>query len=189
MQDLTPVVADDEKAVQNTKRERWDGEEIHCRNGFAMVSEERQPSLHGIWISRSSLDASRDTPFRELETQLEQFAVNARCSPGRILGNHTENQGADLFADPLPSPYLADSGDPRPIQTKPGAMPVHDGSRSDQDERLGPPGPARSQRNPEQFVQGCESTARLLRVQSQQLPTESSIASSSSAMIIDASAR
>src|SRR4029077_8257049 len=44
MQDLPPVVADDEKAVQNTKRERWDGEEIHCRNRLAMVSEERQPS-------------------------------------------------------------------------------------------------------------------------------------------------
>ena len=52
-------------------------------------------------------------------------------------------------------------------------MPVHDGSRSDQDERLPPPGPERSQRNPEQLVQGSESTARLLRVQSQQLPTES----------------
>jgi hypothetical protein len=25
MQDLPPVVADDEKAVQNSKRERWDG--------------------------------------------------------------------------------------------------------------------------------------------------------------------
>jgi hypothetical protein len=37
MQDLTPIEADDEKAVQNTKRERWDGEEIHCSNGFAMV--------------------------------------------------------------------------------------------------------------------------------------------------------
>jgi hypothetical protein len=74
------------------------------------VSEKRQPALHGIWISRSSPDPSRDTPFRELETQLEQFAVNARCSPGRILGNHTEKQGADLFADTLPSP-LADSGD------------------------------------------------------------------------------
>ena len=45
MQDLTPVVADDEKAIQNTKRERWDGEEIHRRNGLAMVSEERQPSV------------------------------------------------------------------------------------------------------------------------------------------------
>src|SRR5260370_8340492 len=154
MQDLPSVVADDEKAVKNTKRERWDGEEIHCRNCLAMVSEERQPSLHGIWISRSSPDPSRDTPFRELETQLEQFAVNARCSPGRILGNHTENQGAELVADTLPSPYLADSGDPRPIQTKPRPIPVHDGSRLTQHAQLDPPAPARSQRNPEQLVQG-----------------------------------
>jgi hypothetical protein len=28
MQDLPPVVADDEKAVQNTERERWDSEEV-----------------------------------------------------------------------------------------------------------------------------------------------------------------
>ena len=54
-------------------------------------------------------------------------------------------------------------------------MPVHDGSRSDQDERLSPPGPGHSQRNPEQFVQGSQSTARSLRVQCQQLPTESQV--------------
>jgi len=41
VQDLTPVVPDNEKAVQNTKRERWDGEEVHRSNGLAMVSEER----------------------------------------------------------------------------------------------------------------------------------------------------
>src|SRR5580700_5511711 len=54
-------------------------------------------------------------------------------------------------------------------------MPVHDGSSSDQDERFPPPRPARSQRNPEQFVQGSQSTARSLRVKSQQLPTESQV--------------
>jgi hypothetical protein len=109
MQDLTPIVADNEKAVQNTERERWDGEEVHRRNGLAMVSEERQPSFHRIWISRSSPDPSRDTPFRDLETQLQKFAVNARCSPGRILGNHPKDQGANLFADTLPPFYLSDS--------------------------------------------------------------------------------
>src|SRR5712671_6793771 len=175
MQDLTPVVADDEKAVQNTKRERWDGEKVHRSNSLAMVAEERQPSLHWVRISRGSADPSRDTPFREIETQLEQFAMNARRSPGWILSNHTEDQGANLFADTLPSSYLADSGDPRPIQAKSRSMPVHDGSRSDQDERLPPPGPTHSQRNPEQFVQGRQSTARSLRVQCQQLPTESQV--------------
>src|SRR5437773_3145918 len=113
--------------------------------------------------------------FRDFETQLEQFAVNARRSPSGILGNHTEDQSANLFADALPPSYLPDSGDPSPIQTKPRPMPVHDGSRSDQDERLGPPAPEHSQRNPEQFVQGSQSTARSLRVQSQQLPTENQV--------------
>jgi len=45
--------------------------------------------------------------------------VNARRFPGWILSNHTEDQGANLFADTLPSSYLADSGDPRPIQRNP----------------------------------------------------------------------
>jgi hypothetical protein len=54
-------------------------------------------------------------------------------------------------------------------------MPVHDGSRSDQDERLPPPGPERSQRNTEQLAHGSQSTARLLRVQSQHLATESQV--------------
>jgi hypothetical protein len=109
MQDLAPVVADDEKAVQNTKRERWDSEEVHRRNGLTMVSEERQPLLCRIWISRGSPTPSRDAPFREIKTQLEQFAVNARRSPGRILGNHSKDQGANLFADMLPPSYSSES--------------------------------------------------------------------------------
>jgi len=54
-------------------------------------------------------------------------------------------------------------------------MPVHDGSGSNQDERLPLPGPEGSQHNPEQLVQGSQSSAMPLRVQSEQLPTESQV--------------
>jgi hypothetical protein len=54
-------------------------------------------------------------------------------------------------------------------------MPVHDGSRSNQDERFPPPRPERSQRNPEQLVQGSQSSARPLCMQSEQLATESQV--------------
>ena len=54
-------------------------------------------------------------------------------------------------------------------------MPVHDASGSNQDERFPPPRPERSQRNPEQLVQGSQSSARPLRMQSEQLPTESQV--------------
>ena len=70
MQDATPVVADDEKAVQNTKRERWDGEKVHRCNGLAMVSEERQPLLDGICISGGSPHPSRDTPSERSKPSL-----------------------------------------------------------------------------------------------------------------------
>src|SRR5215831_418229 len=54
-------------------------------------------------------------------------------------------------------------------------MPVHDGSGSNQDERLPPPGPEHSQGNPKQLVQGSQSTAWPLLVQSQQLLMESQV--------------
>ena len=54
-------------------------------------------------------------------------------------------------------------------------MPVRDGSRSNQDKRLPPPGPERSQRNPEQLVHGSQSTTRSLGVQSQQLLMKSQV--------------
>ena len=54
-------------------------------------------------------------------------------------------------------------------------MPVHDGSGSNQDERLPPPGPEHSQGNPKQLVQGSQSTAWPLLVQSQHLLMESQV--------------
>ena len=84
-------MVDHKKAMQNTKREGSDGEEVHRSNGFAMVSEKRQPALPNIWSSRGSPHPSRNAPFRQIKTQLEQVAVNPRRSPGRILGDHAED--------------------------------------------------------------------------------------------------
>jgi hypothetical protein len=43
--DTTPIVADDEEAIEHTKRDRWNGEEIHRRNTFPMIAEEGEPLL------------------------------------------------------------------------------------------------------------------------------------------------
>src|SRR5215470_2426451 len=56
-----------------------------------------------------------------------------------------------------------------------GHTPWAIGSGSNLDERLPPPRPERSQRDSEQLVQGSPSSARPLRVQSEQLPTESQV--------------
>ena len=111
-------------------------EEIHCSNGLAMVSEERQLSLHGTG-SLGARQIHRETLlFERSKPSLQRFAVNTQG----LLSNHRKDQGAHLFADTLPSTYSFDL-DLCPIQTEAGVMPVHDGSRSDQDKRLPPPGP------------------------------------------------
>jgi hypothetical protein len=38
-ENLSSVVADNEKAIQNTKGERWNGEEVHSGDGLAMIPE------------------------------------------------------------------------------------------------------------------------------------------------------
>src|SRR6516162_9758482 len=62
----------------------------HCLTGSGSLGARR--------IHRETLRAYAS------KTQLEQFAVNARRSPGRILGNHSKDQGANLFAHTLPPP-------------------------------------------------------------------------------------
>src|ERR1700730_10247291 len=54
-------------------------------------------------------------------------------------------------------------------------MPAHDGPWSNQHERLRPPRPERSQRDPEQLVHRSQSTARSFGMQGQQLLTESQV--------------
>ncbi len=54
-------------------------------------------------------------------------------------------------------------------------MPADNGSRSDQDQRLRPLRPERSQRNPEQLLQDSQLTARPFGVQRQNLLPESKI--------------
>ena len=39
------TMADDEEAIQDSERDRGRGEEIHRRNGFAVVAQERQPAF------------------------------------------------------------------------------------------------------------------------------------------------
>jgi hypothetical protein len=101
--------------------------------------------------------------------------VNARRSPGWILGNHAEDQGPNLFARMLSASPLSSPGEPFPIQPKACLMPTNHRSRRNQDERPFPSSPEPSQHDPEQLVQRSKSMARSFGVQSQQLLAKSQI--------------
>src|SRR5262250_625583 len=70
----SPIMPDDEKAVQDTKGKGWDGEEIYGCDGVTVIPQEPQPRLGRIQVSRSSSKPSRYRRFRDAEPQLEQFA-------------------------------------------------------------------------------------------------------------------
>jgi len=126
MQDASTVVADDEEAIKQVKCERRDREEIHGGDGFAVITQKRQPTVGRFWVPGRSSHPAGDGCLRYIESQHQQFAMDSRCTPGWILRHHLEDQRAGLLGDP---PTTADRfscfAEHRPIQFEPGSMPAH----------------------------------------------------------------
>src|ERR1700730_16802298 len=99
--------------------------------------------------------------LRNLEPQLEQLAMNARCTPAGIVLLHAPNQLADLLAD-LRSSRLAEPRPQSPQQPEAGAMPGHYRLRFHNDQGLGPPRPQMAERNPEQPIKAAQFGTGLL---------------------------
>jgi hypothetical protein len=50
----------DKEAVEHTEGDGRDGEEVHGRDGFSMVSQKDEPTFGGLRISRCSADPTGD---------------------------------------------------------------------------------------------------------------------------------
>ena len=61
-----PVVRDDEEAVQHTECQRRDGEKIHGCDRFAMVAQERRPSLRRLRVPSVLFCIQRNTVRSEI---------------------------------------------------------------------------------------------------------------------------
>ena len=97
--DPSPVMREDDEHVQHAEGDGRDGEEIHGRDEFSMVAQESQPTPRWIGCSHMSPHPAGDGSFRNVETEHHQFAVDARCSPGRVLVSHPGNQLLQLRRD------------------------------------------------------------------------------------------
>jgi hypothetical protein len=58
-QNASTMVADDEEAVKRGKGDRRHREEIHCRDGFPMVTQKSEPTLGWIGVCGGSTTVSR----------------------------------------------------------------------------------------------------------------------------------
>src|SRR5271170_2803417 len=92
MQDLPAIMADDEKAVEQSERNARNREEIHRCDGFTMISQKRKPSLCRLGIPRRAPHPTRDRCFGNIEPKHQQFPMDAWRAPGRIFNNHPEDE-------------------------------------------------------------------------------------------------
>jgi hypothetical protein len=97
VQDATAIVADDKKAVEHTESDCWHGEEVHRGDGFPMVAEKCKPAFRRLGISPGFAHPTGDGSLGNSKSEHEKFTMNPGCSPGRIFGDHFEDQIANLL--------------------------------------------------------------------------------------------
>jgi hypothetical protein len=101
--------------------------------------------------------------------------ADARCSPGRVLRNHPENQIPNRLQC-LFSPNLRpDFGDQLPIQSKSGTVPPNHRFQGDNDGGLLPSGPDSPSNYPEELIEEAEDRPWTAPVQHSELLPEGEI--------------
>src|SRR3989442_14530980 len=92
------MMQQDHEHVKNAKGRGRHDEEVDRDEVGEMVPEERAPRLRGRF--RATRHEPGDAALRDVEPELEQFAVNAWRSPERIRERHGAHEIRKLRADP-----------------------------------------------------------------------------------------
>ena len=98
VEDPTPVVVDDDEAVQDVPRRRRDREEVHACDGGFVVAEESDPSLYDIGVGMALAEpphVAGDGDLGNHEAELLKLAADPRgTSP--IVASHPANEIAEF---------------------------------------------------------------------------------------------
>jgi len=89
-QKLAPGMLQDQKSIQQPKRDRRDYEQIHRRNAISVITQKGLPALRR-WLP-SPRHVFCHGGLTDIDAKLEQFAVDPRCSPKRVRGAHVANE-------------------------------------------------------------------------------------------------
>lgn len=129
--DSSPIVREDDEAVQVAKSDGWNTKEINRDNLPGMITEEGLPGLRG---RRSDFDpVFGDRELGDLKPEQAQFCLYARRAPERILSRHLANEVAEFGAD-LWSAWTVYPRLPSPEELKALSVPFDDGLEFDDDE-------------------------------------------------------
>jgi len=109
MQDPTAIMADNEETIEQAESHRWNREEVHCCNNFAMVLQKREPSFRGFGISWSASHPTGNRSFGNIESYHQKSPVDSGCAPGRIISDHSKYQITNFLRDSFPTEQAARS--------------------------------------------------------------------------------
>jgi hypothetical protein len=157
MQDPPTIMPDDDEAMEHAKGDRGNCEEIHRRDGLPMVVKKGKPAPGRIRGLGGSFHPARDRSLGNIESEHQKLTMDARRTPGQVLGNHAEDQIPNFLGCHLSPGLPSDSGNQTPIETKTSPMPTNNGFRRDDDQGLLQTRPETTSNNPEQPIEATEA--------------------------------
>src|SRR5260370_819433 len=111
----------DQQAIQQTKRNRWDDEQIHRRDAVGMIVEKCFPTLGRRPSTRGHIPGYAGMP--NFDTEIEQLSMNPWNSPERIGDDHLADQHSYFERHRLTA--TAASRIPTPRKPKTNALPTY----------------------------------------------------------------
>src|SRR6266446_9107401 len=119
-QKLAAGMLQDQKSIQQPKRDRRDYEQIHRGNAVRVIAQKGLPALRRRLPAPCHVFCHRGLP--DTDAKLEQFAVDPWCSPKRFRDAHVTNKLANVCR--CLRPAAVRSRFPAPIGSKPSAVPA-----------------------------------------------------------------
>ncbi len=136
----------------------------------------RKKAIQRITLSGSTRPAwhvARHRALRDIEPELKQLTVDARCAPSILP--HQADKATNLGIDSRSTRAAASLRDLRPVAPKTLAVPLRDRVGINYDEATRPSWPRGSQRHPESAVNIVEQGTRPLALECANMLTEGEI--------------
>ncbi len=175
MKDASPVMCNDEEAIEHAEGKRRHGEEVHRGDGLTMIAEKRRPSSCQLGTPRRFPHPAQHGPLRNFEAKHYQLTMNARRTPCGIFSDHAEDEFAQFFVNAFSSHAVPMPREPCPVQPESCSVPTNDSLRLDEDQRPFPSRPKPPQDYPEQFVRSGKARLRMPLFQDGELLSQSQI--------------
>jgi hypothetical protein len=99
MEDPASTVFNHKETIQDSEGEDRHREEVHGHDHIAVIAQESSPELAGLLARIQAPEITRDSAFRDVESEFQKLAVNPRSAPACILLYDPSDEGSNFSID------------------------------------------------------------------------------------------